>query len=204
MKLIVATNNEHKLSEIRSMLDGKTEVLSLKDIGFCGDIEENGSTLAENSHIKAAAVATYLDSINYDAPYAVIADDTGLMADALGGEPGVRTARYAGGDGSDSEANIRLLLKNLDGKENRKARFCTVITMIEKNAAFTTNIKYFTGTAEGTILAEKRGEGGFGYDPIFMPDGYDKSFAELGDSVKNKISHRAKAVSEMTGYINSL
>lgn len=202
MKLIVATNNEHKLSEIRSILDEGTEVLSLKDINLNADIEENGATLVENSHIKAAFVARYLDSIKYPAPYAVIADDTGLMVDALDGAPGVHTARYAGGDGHDNEANIRLLLKNLEGKENRSARFMTVITMIEKRASFMTHIKYFTGIAEGTIMTEKHGDEGFGYDPVFMPEGYDKSFAELGEEVKNKISHRAKAVGELAEYFS--
>lgn len=203
MKLIVATNNSHKLSEIRSMLDEKIQVLSLKDIGLDADIEENGTTLAENSHIKAAFVARHLKQKGYPHPYAVIADDTGLLVDALDGEPGVRTARYAGGDGpGDSEANMNLLLKNLEGKENRKAHFSTVITMIEEQASFITKIKYFEGKVEGTILTEKHGKEGFGYDPVFMPDGYDKSFAELGLEIKNKISHRAMAVNKLVEYLS--
>lgn len=201
MKLIIATNNEHKLSEIRAMLNESIEVLSLKDINLDADIEENGTTLAENSHLKAAFVARYLDSIQYPTPYAVIADDTGLMVDALGGEPGVHTARYAGGDGHDSEANINLLLKNLEGKDNRQAYFSTFITMIEKKNTFMTHIKYFEGRAYGTILTERHGKEGFGYDPVFMPEGYDKSFAELGNEIKNKISHRAKAVGELAEYL---
>lgn len=201
MKLIVATNNEHKLSEIRAILGGKMEVMSLKDINLDADIEENGTSLEENSHIKAAFVAEHLRRINYPHPYTVIADDTGLLVDALNGEPGVNTARYAGGDGHDSEANMRLLLKNLEGKENRKARFRTVITMIEEKAAYITRIQYFTGTVEGIILTEKHGEEGFGYDPVFMPDGYDKSFAELGNEIKNNISHRAIAVRKLAEYL---
>lgn len=203
MKLIVATNNEHKLSEIRSMLDNKTEVLSLKDINLNADIEENGITLKENSHIKATFVARYLKQERYPYPYAVIADDTGLSVNALNGEPGVHTARYAGGNGqSDSEANMKMLLKKLEGKNNRKAHFSTVITMIEELSASVTKTQYFIGKVEGTILTEKHGEKGFGYDPIFMPDGYEKSFAELGLEIKNKISHRAMAIKKLVEYLS--
>lgn len=201
MKLIAATNNEHKLSEIRSILGDRIEVLSLNDIDLHADIEENGTTLKENSHLKAAFVADYLDGKNYPRPYAVIADDTGLLVDALDGAPGVHTARYAGGDGHDSEANMKLLLKNLEGKDNRKAHFSTVITMIEKTADRETHTEYFIGRVDGTILTEKHGEEGFGYDPVFCPDGYDKSFAELGNEVKNGISHRARAVKQMADYL---
>lgn len=201
MKLIVATNNEHKLSEIRAILGEKMEVLSLNDINMDADIEETGTTLEENSHLKAASVATYLRRTGYPHPYTVIADDTGLLVDALDGEPGVRSARYAGGEGHDSEANMRLLLKNLEGKENRRARFRTVITMIEEKVAYMTRIQYFSGNVEGTILTEKHGSEGFGYDPIFQPDGYDKSFAELGNEIKNKISHRAIAVKKLAEYL---
>ena len=201
MKLIAATNNEHKLSEIRSILGDRIEVLSLNDIDLHADIEENGTTLKENSHLKASFVADYLDGKNYPCPYAVIADDTGLLVDALDGAPGVHTARYAGGDGHDSEANMKLLLKNLEGKDNRKAHFSTVITMIEKTADGETHTEYFIGRVDGTILTEKHGEEGFGYDPVFCPDGYDKSFAELGNEVKNGISHRARAVKQMADYL---
>lgn len=201
MKLIVATNNEHKLSEIRAILGEKIEVLSLKDINLDADIKETGETLMENSHLKAGFVAQYLDKLDYPHPYAVIADDTGLMVDALDGAPGVHTARYAGGDGHDSEANMRLLLKNLEGCDNRKAHFSTVITMIEEKTEYTVDIRYFIGKVDGTILTEKHGDEGFGYDPIFMPDGYDKSFAELGNDVKNKISHRAMAVKKLAEYL---
>ena len=203
MKLIAATNNGHKLSEIRSILGDKIEVLSLNDIGLHTDIEENGTTLKENSHLKASFVADYLESNDYPHPYAVIADDTGLLVDALDGAPGVHTARYAGGDGHDSEANMKLLLKNLEGKDNRKAHFSTVITMIEKAADGSVDTRYFIGRVDGTILTEKHGEEGFGYDPIFCPDGYDEAFAELGNEIKNRISHRARAVQQMADYISN-
>lgn len=200
MKLIVATNNEHKLAEIRAILGESIEVLSLNDINLNADIEETGASLMENSHLKAAFVAKYLDRQNFPHPYAVIADDTGLMVDALNGEPGVHTARYAGND-NDSEANMQLLLKNLEGNDNRKAHFSTIITMIEEKNEYIVHIKYFEGRVDGTILTEKHGSQGFGYDPIFCPDGYDKSFAELGDDIKNKISHRAKAVEQVAEYL---
>lgn len=201
MKLIVATNNEHKLSEIRSIIGDKIEVLSLKDIDLYADIEENGMTLKDNSYLKASFVTEYLDDKDYPLPYMVIADDTGLLVDALNGAPGVHTARYAGGDGHDSEANMRLLLRNLEGNDNRKAHFCTVITMIEKSADGNAHTEYFIGRVDGTILTEKHGDEGFGYDPIFCPDSYDKSFAELGNEVKNGISHRARAVQQLAEYL---
>lgn len=197
MKLIAATNNEHKLTEIRAILGDNFEVMSMKDVGFDNDIPEDGDTLIENSHIKAATVARFLDKNKFEPPFIVIADDTGLMVDALDGAPGVHTARYAGGDGHDSEANMNLLLKNLEGKDNRKAHFSTLITIIDKKAPYLTKISYCEGRVDGTILTEKHGEHGFGYDPIFCPDGHDKSFAELGEDIKNKISHRAIAVQKM-------
>ena len=201
MKVIFATNNEHKLSEIRSILNKDIEVLSMKEVGIDSDIEENGKTLLENSSIKAAYVETQLEKMNFPHPYTVIADDTGLMVEALNGEPGVYSARYAGGDGHDSEANIQLLLKNLSGNENRRAYFSTIITLIEKRASYLTHVRFFEGRIYGTILTEKHGSEGFGYDPIFQPDGYDCSFAELGMEIKNKISHRAIAIGKVAEYL---
>lgn len=201
MKVIFATNNEHKLSEIRSILNKDIEVLSMKEVGIDSDIEENGKTLLENSSIKAAYVETQLEKMNFPHPYTVIADDTGLMVEALNGEPGIYSARYAGGDGHDSEANIQLLLKNLSGNENRRAYFSTIITLIEKRASYLTHVRFFEGRIDGTILTEKHGSEGFGYDPIFQPDGYDCSFAELGMEIKNKISHRAKAIGKVAEYL---
>lgn len=201
MKIILATNNEHKLSEIRSIFDKDIEVLSMKDVGIDTDIEENGETIFENSRIKAVYVTTELKKKNFPFPYTVISDDTGLMVEALNGEPGVYSARYAGGEGHDSEANIQLLLKKLNGCENRKAHFSTIITLIEEKASFLSHMMFFEGRVDGTILKEKHGTEGFGYDPIFQPDGYDCSFAELGIDLKNKISHRAIAIGKVAEYL---
>ena len=201
MRLILATNNSHKLSEIKDILGEGFDILSLKDVGINTDIEENGDTLLENSRIKATFVASTLEKNNYPYPFIVIADDTGLLVDELNGEPGIYSARYAGGEGHDSEANMKLLLHKLDGKENRKAHFSTFITYIEKKDAYTTYMKYLEGRIDGTILKEKHGTEGFGYDPIFQPDGYDKSFAELGLEIKNNISHRARAIQQLADFI---
>lgn len=201
MKIILATNNEHKLSEIRSIFDNDIEVLSMKDVGIDADIEENGETLLENSRIKAVYVTMQLKKMNFPYPYTVIADDTGLIVEALNGEPGVHSARYAGGEGHDSEANMQLLLKNLNSCENRKAYFSTIVTLIEERASFLSHMMFFEGRVNGTILTEKHGTEGFGYDPIFQPDGYDCSFAELGMEIKNKISHRAIAIGKVADYL---
>lgn len=201
MKIILATNNEHKLSEIRSIFDKDIEVLSMKDVGIDTDIEENGETIFENSRIKAVYVTTELKKKNFPFPYTVISDDTGLMVEALKGEPGVYSARYAGGEGHDSEANMQLLLKKLNGCENRKAHFSTIITLIEEKASFLSHMMFFEGRVDGTILKEKHGTEGFGYDPIFQPDGYDCSFAEMGIDLKNKISHRAIAIGKVAEYL---
>ena len=201
MKIILATNNEHKLSEIRSIFDKDIEVLSMKDVGIDTDIEENGETIFENSRIKAVYVTTELKKKNFPFPYTVISDDTGLMVEALNGEPGVYSARYAGGKGHDSEANMQLLLKKLNGCENRKAHFSTIITLIEEKASFLSHMMFFEGRVDGTILKEKHGTDGFGYDPIFQPDGYDCSFAEMGIDLKNKISHRAIAIGKVAEYL---
>ena len=201
MKIILATNNEHKLSEIRSIFDKDIEVLSMKDVGIDTDIEENGETIFENSRIKAVYVTTELKKKNFPFPYTVISDDTGLMVEVLNGEPGVYSARYAGGEGHDSEANMQLLLKKLNGCENRKAHFSTIITLIEEKASFLSHMMFFEGRVDGTILKEKHGTEGFGYDPIFQPDGYDCSFAEMGIDIKNKISHRAIAIGKVAEYL---
>lgn len=201
MKIILATNNEHKLSEIRSIFDNNIEVLSMKDVGIDADIEENGETLLENSRIKAVYVTMQLKKMNFPYPYTVIADDTGLIVEALNGEPGVHSARYAGGEGHDSEANMQLLLKNLNGCKNRKAYFSTIVTLIEERASFLSHMRFFEGRVNGTILTEKHGTEGFGYDPIFQPDGYNCSFAELGMEIKNKISHRAIAIGKVADYL---
>lgn len=190
MTIVFATNNNHKLSEIQDILGSTIEVKSLKDIGCHVDIPETGTTLEENAQIKANYVWDNFQTI-------VFADDTGLEIDALNGEPGVYSARYAGGEGHDSEANIQKVLANLQGVENRKARFRTVIAFIYKDKKTgNKTTKLIEGVVNGSIITEKRGEAGFGYDAIFVPEGYDKTFGELGMDIKNSISHRARAVQQ--------
>ena len=199
MKIVFATNNKNKLAEIREILGNGMEVLSLEDINCHDEIPETGSTLEENAMQKAEYIYKRYDM-------SVFADDTGLEVDALGGEPGVYSARYAGGDGHDSEANMTKLLAKLGENNNRKARFRTVIALIEKNAdgKDQPTINQFEGIVNGEIIRERRGQGGFGYDPIFQPDGYDKTFAELGHEVKNQISHRARAVKKLAEYLKGV
>ena len=189
MQIVFATNNAHKLSEIRQILGHKIEVLSLSDIGCHDDIPETGTTLEANALQKARYIR---DKYGYDC----FADDTGLEVDALGGEPGIYSARYADGEGHDSEANMQKLLQKLDGEDNRTARFRTVIALLQGNEQ-----KLFEGIVNGTITREKSGAEGFGYDPIFMPDGYDQTFAELGMDIKNRISHRARATAQLAAYL---
>lgn len=193
MKIVFATNNSHKLEEIRQILGKSIEVLSLADINCHEDIPETAPTIEGNAMMKARYVYD-----KYGTP--CFADDTGLEVEALDGAPGVYSARYAGGEGHDSEANMRKLLHEMEGKENRSARFRTVIALIEqkdgKPVAHT-----FEGKIEGHISDEKRGTSGFGYDPIFVPEGYEQSFAELGNEIKNKISHRARAVARLAEYL---
>lgn len=200
MKIVFATNNQHKLSEIRSILGDKIEVLSLKDIGCEVDIPETGTTLEENALQKAEYVYSHYHIDCF-------ADDTGLEVDALGGAPGVYSARYAGGEGHDSEANMTKLLHELGENNNRRARFRTVIALIQKRDVCPcgcTSIKEihrFEGIVEGQIIRERRGGEGFGYDPIFQPDGYSETFAELGLDIKNKISHRAMATQKLAEFL---
>lgn len=200
MKIVFATNNQHKLQEIRDILGSEFEIVSLKDIGCDVDIPETGNTLEENAMQKAQYVYDHYN-------LSCFADDTGLEVEALNGEPGVHSARYAEGTDHDSEANMAKLLRNLEGKDNRKARFRTVIALIQKQDVCPcgcTSIKKvnrFKGIVDGSIATEKHGTAGFGYDPIFVPEGYDKSFAELGESIKNCISHRARAVAKLAEYL---
>ena len=200
MKIVFATNNQHKLQEIRDILGSEFEIVSLKDIGCDVDIPETGNTLEENAMQKAQYVYDHYN-------LSCFADDTGLEVEALNGEPGVHSARYAEGTDHDSEANMAKLLRNLEGKDNRKARFRTVIALIQKQDVCPcgcTSIKKvnrFEGIVDGSIATEKHGTAGFGYDPIFVPEGYDKSFAELGESIKNGISHRERAVAKLAEYL---
>lgn len=200
MKIVFATNNQHKLQEIRDILGSEFEIVSLKDIGCDVDIPETGNTLEENAMQKAQYVYDHYN-------LSCFADDTGLEVEALNGEPGVHSARYAEGTDHDSEANMAKLLRNLEGKDNRKARFRTVIALIQKQdvcpcgCTSIKNVNRFEGIVDGSIATEKHGTAGFGYDPIFVPEGYDKSFAELGESIKNGISHRARAVAKLAEYL---
>ena len=189
MKIVFATNNLNKLSEVKKILGNRFEVLSLSEIGCHDDIPEKGQTLKDNALIKAQWI--------YDKYHVnCFADDTGLEVDALGGAPGVYSARYAGGKGHDSQANMKKLLEELQNTDNRKARFRTVIALIIDGKVTT-----FEGIVNGEIIREKRGGEGFGYDPIFQPEGYDKTFAELGVNIKNNISHRARAVQKLADYL---
>ncbi len=189
-KLVFATNNEHKLSEIRQILEGKFELVGLKDIACFDDIEETSDTLEGNALIKARYVFE-----RFGLP--CFADDTGLEVEALNMAPGVHTARYAYADRCDNEANISKLLSELSHvPDPRKAQFRTVIALIDEEGEH-----LFEGSVVGKILLERSGCQGFGYDPVFAPEGYEYSFAELGAEVKNKISHRAVAVQKLLDYL---
>ena len=199
MKIVFATNNQHKLDEIRNILGKDFEIVSLNEIGCHEDIPETGKTLEENAWQKANYIFNKYG-------LSCFADDTGLEVDALNGAPGVFSARYAGGEGHDSEANMQKLLRELAENNNRKARFRTVIALILKDKSRGTGDERretFEGIVEGHIAHEKSGVEGFGYDPIFVPDGYNQSFAELGIDIKNQISHRARAVKKLAEYFNS-
>ncbi|MDN5553756.1 non-canonical purine NTP diphosphatase [Prevotella sp.] len=190
MKIVFATNNKNKLREIREILGSDFEIVSLSEIGCHEDIPETGDTLEENALLKAQFVC---DKYHIGC----FADDTGLEVEALDGQPGVHSARYAEGTDHDSEANMAKLLANLEDKSNRNARFRTIIVLLQPNA----QPIYFEGRVDGKIATEKHGTEGFGYDPIFVPEGYDKSFAELGEEIKNTISHRARAVVKLSEYL---
>lgn len=187
-KLVVATNNAHKLEEISAILGDEMELLSLKDIQCFDEIPETSDTLEGNARQKAEYIYR-----NYGMD--CFADDTGLEVETLGGAPGVFSARYAG-DGHDSEANMQKLLQELKGKENRKAQFRTAICLIMEGKEY-----QFEGIVKGEIIKEKRGGAGFGYDPIFTPEGHNLTFAELGNEIKNTISHRARAVEALCKFL---
>lgn len=188
-RFVFATNNAHKLEEIRAILGNSIEILSLADIHCHADIPETADTLEGNARQKSRYVYEHygLDCF---------ADDTGLEVESLGGAPGVHSARYADGQGHDSQANMNKLLKEMEEKNDRKAQFRTIISLIEKGEE-----RQFEGIVKGQITREKRGESGFGYDPIFQPDGYETTFAELGSDIKNRISHRARAVAALCDYL---
>ena len=189
MKIIFATNNAHKLSEVQAVLGEGFELVTPRMCGVKEEILETAETLEGNASQKSH----YLyDRTGLDC----FADDTGLEVEALGGEPGVHSARYAT-DGHDFAANNRLLLKNLEGKENRRARFRTVISLIEGGEEH-----LFEGIVEGRIIDHESGEEGFGYDPLFVPDGFDRTFAEMTAEEKNAVSHRGRAVRKLVAYLH--
>lgn len=191
MKLIFATHNKNKAKEVKSLMPESIELLSLDDINFHTEIEENASTLEGNALLKAKTIFEKT-GIN------CFADDSGLLVDALNGEPGVYSARYAGGQKSD-EDNMQKLLHELQNKSDRNAHFKTVMALIIDGKEY-----LFDGKIEGKIISEKRGNNGFGYDPIFVPNGYNETFAQLDSETKNKISHRARALQKMLEFINSI
>lgn len=198
MRIVFATNNAHKLEEIRAILGHSHDILSLNDIQCHADIPETADTLEGNALQKARYVWDHYH-------LSVFADDTGLEVDALGGAPGVYSARYAGGAGHDSEANMAKLLRELHGHTDRTARFRTVIALILADGSdkgFSEHL--FEGKVEGRIATERQGSEGFGYDPLFVPDGYDESFAQLGTAIKNRISHRARAVARLTDFLSKV
>ena len=188
MKLVFATGNLNKAAEVRSMLPEGTELLTLKDLDLKEDIPETAPNLEGNAVLKANYI---VDRFGIDC----FADDTGLEVYSLNNEPGVLSARYAG-EQKNSEDNMNLLLSKLNGKEDRSARFRTVIALHING-----EMKTFEGIVEGKIIQEKRGDEGFGYDPIFVPNGYNETFAEMSMNEKNKISHRARAFTEMINFL---
>ncbi|MCD8044100.1 MAG: non-canonical purine NTP diphosphatase [Tannerellaceae bacterium] len=191
MKIVFATNNKHKLEEVKSILSSKLEIVSLSEINCFNDIPETADTLEGNALQKAYYIKEHF---NIDC----FADDTGLEVEALNNAPGVYSARYAG-EAHNAEANMQKLLKELEGAENRKARFRTVIALLLDGKEY-----IFEGIVNGKIIEEKRGNEGFGYDPVFVPDGYNQTFAELGMDIKNNISHRAQAIKKLADFLSDL
>lgn len=189
MKIIFATGNQNKVNEVRSILPESIEVVSLKEIGFTQEIEETGTTLIENALLKARTIFE-----KYKLP--VLAEDTGLEVDALNGAPGVYSARYAGAD-CNSENNMQLLLSKLKDKSNRKAQFKTIAAYIDAQG----KEHLFEGIIKGEIALQKIGTDGFGYDPIFVPNAYTKSFAQMSKEEKSEISHRAIAIQKFVAFV---
>lgn len=190
MKLVFATNNQHKLDEVRKVVTGDFEIVSLSEIDCHDDIPETADTLEGNALQKARYIKEHFG-------YDCFADDTGLEVEALSNAPGIYSARYAG-PGHDSEANMNKLLQEMKDKENRKAQFRTAIALILNGKEY-----LFEGIVRGSIITEKRGNSGFGYDPIFVPENCTETFAELGNDIKNQISHRAEAVKKLIEFLSN-
>ena len=191
-QIVFATNNKHKLQEIREIVGDKLTISSLLEIGCTEDIPENEPTLEGNALAKARYVKEHYG-------YDCFADDTGLEVEALNGQPGVRSARYAPGEGHDSQANMKLLLENMEGKQNRSARFRTVIALIVDGKE-----QLVEGIVNGYITQQPSGSEGFGYDPVFVPEGYDKTFAMMTSEEKNNISHRGRATRKLLDILKNL
>lgn len=188
-RLIIATRNAHKTAEIRAMIGGLFEVLDVTAFPECPEIEETGTTFLENARLKALGISTVL-------PGLVLSDDSGLEVDALGGAPGVWSSSYGGEEGNHARNNARLLAE-MTGKADRRARFrCTMVL-----AGAGRELAHFSGTVEGRIIDAARGAKGFGYDPLFIPEGYQATFAELGDEVKNSLSHRSRALAKVIEHL---
>lgn len=190
-QLVFATNNAHKLEEVAAKLNGDIQLLSLNDIGCKDEIDETGTTFQQNASLKSRYI---FNKYNVNC----FGDDSGLEIDALNGDPGVYSARYAGTHGNHP-ANMQKVLRELAEMSNRRARFRTVISLLWEGEEY-----FFEGTVEGTIRHELSGSEGFGYDPIFQPDGYRNTFAEMTMEQKNSISHRAKAVEKMVAFLNRI
>lgn len=191
-KLIFVTNNPHKLEEIRKIVGERIEIYSLKEINCLEEIPETADTIRDNAIMKAQYVA---EKYGVDC----FADDTGLEVSALGGAPGVHTARYASAEGHDTIGNMQLLLQNLEGETDRSAQFVTYIALIIKG-----EIRTFEGVCKGTILTQMQGNEGFGYDPIFQPEGFEETFAQMSSEQKNAVSHRGKATRKLIEYLKDL
>ena len=191
MKILFATNNTHKVNELRQILPSRFELVTPADFNCYDDVEETGSTLEENALIKARYLYSRFG-------ISCFADDTGLEIDALNGAPGVYSARYAG-ENKDSRENVARVLCELNGENNRKARFRTVIALILDGKEY-----LFEGTVNGTISVEAKGNSGFGYDPIFVPEGYQLNFAEMDAEMKNSISHRKRATDELVRFLDKV
>lgn len=191
-QIVFATNNKHKLQEIREIVGDKLTISSLLDIGCTEDIPENEPTLEGNALAKARYVKEHYG-------YDCFADDTGLEVEALNGQPGVRSARYAPGEGHDSQANMKLLLENMKDKQNRSARFRTVIALIVDGKE-----QLVEGIVNGYITEQPSGSEGFGYDPVFVPEGFEKTFAMMTSEEKNNISHRGRATRKLLDILKNL
>ena len=187
--MTVATGNSHKTQEIRAMLGDAYEVTDLKSYPELPEVEETGATFLENATLKAVQISEQIGGL-------VLSDDSGLEVDVLHGAPGVHSARYAGVHGDDTANNAKLLA-NLEGVESREARFRCVMVLAQNGQV----LAHFDGAVEGKIIIEQQGAGGFGYDPLFVPDGYDRTFAELGEDVKNGLSHRAQAMQQAVAWL---